>query len=76
MPRSLIRSRRRTLPPDLGMSSLLQVLVTEDMLKFLEREAIDQATSEKKYTVADIVRALITNYYDKKAMGLVLGPED
>jgi hypothetical protein len=47
------------------------------MLAFLEVEAkrMEEATGKKCHP-ADVVRALITSYYEKRVAGLLVSPDD
>lgn len=47
------------------------------MLTFLETEAKRLAERTGRYiTPSSIVRALITAYYEKRSMGLLIDPDD
>lgn len=55
----------------------LQIDLKVDMMRFLTKEA--KRIGEKhggSYHPSDIVRALITAYYEKRAIGLLVDPDD
>lgn len=55
----------------------LNIFVPPAMLAFLELEA--KRLSEKRRKVirhSDIIRALITSYYEKRMAGLLVNPDD
>jgi hypothetical protein len=55
----------------------LNIFVPNRMLAFLEVEAkrMEEATGKKCHP-ADVVRALITSYYEKRVAGLLVSPDD
>jgi hypothetical protein len=54
----------------------LVIAISEEMRAFLEREAIRLSRKKRKYTIQDIVRAVLATYYEKRAMGLLINPDD
>jgi hypothetical protein len=47
------------------------------MMRFLELEAKRIGEQQdKNYLPSDVVRALITAYYEKRVAGLMVGPND
>lgn len=55
----------------------MNLMLPQSMRRFLELEA-KRLTEEKGRTIeeADIVKALITAYYEKRMAGLLIGPDD
>ena len=68
--------KRRDLPADVKSKHLVQLVVTPDVLAFLEQEAGRLTTRKHKCSVPDVVRALIASYYEKRVMGLIIDPAD
>lgn len=71
---------RKSHPPPPGFEDLggnLNVRVTMKMHAFLELEA-KRITEDrgKKFSKGDVVRALITSYYEKRVANLVTNPDD
>jgi hypothetical protein len=66
---------RRELPPDVVTPRELVLAISEQMREFLEREAIRLSRKKRKYTVQDIIRAVLAAYYEKRAMGLLIDPD-
>ena len=68
------------LPPEENIekiNSLIHLDVGNALKKFLELEAKMQTEKLGQHiTVQDIIRALITAYYEKKMAGLLVNPDD
>lgn len=64
-------------PPEFQPSVNLNVSASVKMHAFLELEA-KRLTEERgrKIKLQDVVRALITSYYEKRVAGLVTNPDD
>jgi hypothetical protein len=55
----------------------LNIFVPPKMLAFLELEAKRMAEAHgKRVRPSDVIRALITSYYEKRMAGLLVNPDD
>jgi len=54
------------------------ILLPPKMIAFLEVEAkrYSEGKRDVNYIAADVVRALITAYYEKRMVGLMVNPDD
>jgi hypothetical protein len=59
-----------------------RILLTNEMLSFLESEVVrlniklKREGKKDKMTVQRLIRALITAYYEKRVVGLLVNPDD
>ena len=55
----------------------MRVYIKPEMRRFLELEAKRiNGKKNSKFRAQDIVKALVTAYYEKRMMGLVINPND
>lgn len=76
MPRRTHRSKPEEAQEDIRRRINLQL--SQPMMRFLEVEAkrYSEGKRDVNYTPADVVRALITSYYEKRMIGLMVSPDD
>jgi hypothetical protein len=75
MPRKTHRSRPEEAQEDIRRR--LTVFLPPPMMRFLELEAKRIGEKQgKNYLPSDVVRALITSYYEKRVAGLLVDPND
>ena len=71
---------RRTRRPEEALEDIrrrINIFFPPTMVRFLELEAKRYGEKARKnYTPADIVRALVTSYYEKRMAGLMIDPND
>jgi hypothetical protein len=59
-----------------------RIMLSDEMRSFLESEVIrlniklEREGSKDKMTVQRLIRALITAYYEKRVVGLLVNPDD
>ena len=75
MPRKTRQKRPEELQEDIRRR--LNIFLPPPMMRFLELEAKRYGEKNGKiYQPADIVRALITSYYEKRIADLLVTPDD
>jgi len=76
MPRRTHRSKPEEAQEDIRRR--VTILLNQPMMTFLEVEAkrYSEGKRDVNFTPADVVRALITAYYEKRMIGLMVSPDD
>lgn len=79
-PRSVPRRTHKSRPEEEqeDIRSRMVIILPPPMMRFLEIEAkrYSEGKRDVNYRPVDVVRALITAYYEKRMVGLMVSPDD